>query len=79
MVYYHSIFITLAPGANPIKKFYGTSLIFVKRLGAYNGRACFKKVNNCWITNIYSYLKTSGGQSSDLYLNVVHLFNTSVN
>ncbi len=29
--------------------------------------------------NIYSYLETSGGQSSNLYLNVVHLFNTGVN
>ncbi len=39
----------------------------------------FKIVNNCLNTNIYSYLKTSGGQSSNLYLNVVHFFNTSVN
>ncbi len=29
--------------------------------------------------NIYSYLETSGGQSSNLYLNVVPFFNTSVN
>jgi hypothetical protein len=29
-------------------------------------------VNNYLNTNIYSYLKTSGGQSSNLYLNVVH-------
>jgi hypothetical protein len=26
---------------------------------------------------IYFYLETSGGQSSNLYLNVVHFFNTS--
>ncbi len=38
-----------------------------------------KNVNNCFDTNIYSYLKTSGGQSSNLYLNVVHFYNTSVN
>jgi hypothetical protein len=38
----------------------------------------FKNVNNCLNTNIYSYLETSGGQSSNLYLNVVHFFNTSV-
>jgi hypothetical protein len=39
-----------------------------------------KNVNNCLNTNIYSYLETSGGQSSNLYLNVVHIFNnTSVN
>ncbi len=28
-----------------------------------NGTARFKNVNNCLNTNIYSYLKTSGGQS----------------
>ncbi len=38
-----------------------------------------KNVNNCLNTNIYSYLETSGGQSSNLYLNVVHFFDTSVN
>jgi len=31
-------------------------------------------VNNCLNTNIYSYLETSGGQSSNPYLNVVHIF-----
>jgi hypothetical protein len=36
-------------------------------------------VNNCLNNNIYSYLETSGGHSSKLYLNVVHFFNTSVN
>ncbi len=39
----------------------------------------FKNVNNCLDTNIYSYLETSGGQIYNLYLNVVHFFNTSVN
>jgi len=38
-----------------------------------------KIVHNCLNTNIYSYLETSGGKSSNLYLNVVHFFNTSVN
>jgi hypothetical protein len=38
-----------------------------------------KIVNNNLNTNIYSYLQTSGGQSSYLYLNIVHFFNTSVN
>ncbi len=28
--------------------------------------------------NIYLYLKTTGGQSSNLYLNVIYFFNTSV-
>jgi hypothetical protein len=31
-----------------------------------NGRAHFKNVNNYFNTNIYSYLETSGGQSSYL-------------
>ncbi len=35
--------------------------------------------NNYLNTNIYSYLETSGGQSSNIYLNVVHFLNTSVN
>ncbi len=30
-------------------------------------------------TNIYSYLDTSGGQGSNLYLNAVHFVNTSFN
>jgi len=30
-------------------------------------------------TNIYSYLETSGGQSYNLYLNVVNFFNTGLN
>ncbi len=33
-----------------------------------------KIVNNCLNSNIYSYLDTSGGQSSNLRLNVVHFF-----
>ncbi len=39
----------------------------------------FKNVSNCLNTNIYSYLETSGGQSSNPYLNVVHFINTRVN
>ena len=38
-----------------------------------------KNINNCFNTNINSYLETSGGQSSNAYLNVVHFFNASVN
>ena len=46
----------------------------------YNGTVCFKKnVNNCLNTNIYSYLETYGGKSYNIYLNVVHFLNTSVN
>jgi hypothetical protein len=35
-----------------------------------------KNVNNGLNTKIYSYLEISGGQSSNLYLNVVHFFST---
>jgi hypothetical protein len=45
----------------------------------FNGIASFKNVNNCLNTNICSYLETSGGQISNLYLNAVHFFNTGVN
>ncbi len=34
--------------------------------------SALKNVNNCFNTNIYYYLELSGGQSSILYLNVVH-------
>jgi hypothetical protein len=33
-----------------------------------------KNVNNCLNTSIYSYLETSGGQSSNLYLNDALIF-----
>jgi hypothetical protein len=38
-----------------------------------------KIVNNYLNTSIYSYLETSGGQSYNLYLNVIHFFNAVVN
>jgi hypothetical protein len=38
-----------------------------------------KNVSNSLNTNIYSNLETSGGQSFNLYLNVVQFFNTAVN
>jgi len=38
-----------------------------------------KNVSKCLKTHISSYLETTSGQSSNLYLNVVHFFNTSVN
>ena len=39
-------------------------------------QCALRNVNNFLNTNIYSYLETSGGQSSNLYLNVVHFFIT---
>ncbi len=38
-----------------------------------------KNVNYCWNINISFYLETSGDQNSNLYLNVVHVLNTSTN
>jgi hypothetical protein len=42
-------------------------------------QCALKNVNNGLNTSICSYLETSGGQSSNLYLNVLRFFNTSVN
>jgi len=39
----------------------------------------FKNAKNYLNTNIYSSLETSGGQSCNLYLNLVDVYNTSVN
>ncbi len=41
-------------------------------------RHALKNVSNCLNTNIYSYLETSGGQSSFANLNYAHFFNTRV-
>jgi len=38
-----------------------------------------KNVYNHLNISIYSYLETDGGHSSNLYLIVVHFFNTGVN
>jgi hypothetical protein len=38
-----------------------------------------KNVNNCLNTDIYSYLETYGVQSYNIFRNVVHFFNTSIN
>jgi hypothetical protein len=42
-------------------------------------QCALKNVNNYSNTNIYSYLETSGGQSSNLYLNVVHFLTPALN
>ncbi len=42
-------------------------------------RHALKTVNIDINTNIYYYLDTSGSKSFNLYLNVVHFFNTSLN
>jgi hypothetical protein len=48
-----------------------TTLVLMEQYALQN-------VNNYLNTSIYSYLETSGGQSSNPYLNVVHFFNTRV-
>ncbi len=50
----------------------------VKRSSGLMEQCTLKNVNNRLNTNISAYLETSGGQSSDLYLNVAHFFNASV-
>ncbi len=42
-------------------------------------QCALRNVYNYLNINIYSYLETSGGNSINLYLNVVCFFNTSVN
>jgi hypothetical protein len=42
-------------------------------------QCALKNINSYLKTKISSYLETSGGQSSNLYLNIVQFFNTSVN
>ena len=44
-----------------------------------NGTAHLKNVNNGLSDNIYSYSETSGDQSYDPHLNVVHILNASLN
>ncbi len=46
-------------------------------LASSNRIARFKNLNNCWNANIYCYLERSGGQSSNLVLNIVN-FSTPV-
>ncbi len=49
------------------------------RLAAFSmEQHALKNENNYLNTNIYYYLETSSGQSSNLYLNVIHFFNTDV-
>jgi len=55
-------------------------IFFISQVFEYfNATAHFKNVNNSLNTNIYSFLETSGGQSYNLQITVIHFFNTSVN
>ncbi len=42
-------------------------------------KRALKGANKRLNTNISPYLETSGGQSSNLYINTVHFFNNNVN
>jgi len=50
--------------------------LYYKTVMAAMEQLALKNVNNCMNINTYSYLETSGGQSSNPYLNVVHFLNT---
>jgi hypothetical protein len=52
--------------------------VFVAKAPSSMDQCALKNTNNCLNTNVYSYLETPGGPSSNLYLNVVHFFNASV-
>ncbi len=55
------------------------ALLCVAKMLWLANRINTRNVNNSLNTNIYSYLESSGGQSFNLYLNIAHFFNTSVN
>ncbi len=61
----------LRPAINVFKLFCSIIVMLEQRT--------LKNINNCLNTNIYSYVETSGGQSSNLYLNAVRFFNTRAN
>ncbi len=44
-----------------------------------NGTTHFKQCRHLLDTNISFYLEASGGHNSQLYLNIVHFFNTTIN
>jgi len=57
--------------------FLSTTIYYIKGIiNAVIEQRTLKNINNYLNTNIYSHLETSGGQSSMLYLNVVHFLNT---
>ncbi len=54
------------------------SIMKIKQVTTMKQRA-LKNVNSSRDTKITFYLETSGGQNSNLHLNIVYFFNTSVN
>ncbi len=65
----HFIFFVHCKAAFPLAKFVCETM----------EQRILKNVNNRLNAYIYSYLETSGVQNCNIYLNVVHFFNTSVN
>ncbi len=51
----------------------------IKLFAVVMEQPALRNVNNYLNTNIYSYSETSGGQSSNLYLNVVHFLTPLLN
>jgi len=72
-------FVTLTPGRPEHRKAWKCETSADRKRRSVFSNGTVQNVNNCLNTNIYSYLETSGGQSFNLYLNVVHFYNTSVN
>ncbi len=75
VLYFINVILSLRFLIKKFDKFSIFPFFFIKSINLKH--LALKGVNNCLNTNIYSYLETSGGQSSNLYLNVV-LFSTAV-
>jgi len=67
------------PGVNLINIFHTKILFHSIYISPTIEHCTLRNVNNYLNTNIYSYLETSGGQSSNIYLKAIDFFNTSVN
>ena len=66
-------FSILLGGSTLVRKVFTDEFIYSLEQRALNN------LNYCLNTNIYPYLDISGGQSYNLYLNVVQFFNPGVN
>ena len=54
-------------------------MVYKARTNIRMEQSALKNLSNCLNDNIYSYLETSSGQSSNLYLDVVRFLNTGAN
>ncbi len=62
----------VAPGVNPIKKFWCKFTNSFCNLDCSMEQVTLKNTNSSWTTKITFYLETSDGQNSNLYLNAEH-------